>query len=513
MPLMILPFRPGVVADDTASAAEGTWTDASGMRWHAGRPQTLGGYESITIDRVSGICRGMLGWSDNNGNPLLAIGTHTGLYAYGSGALYDITPSDLGAGLADGTGGAGFGTGAFSVGAYSQPSNVDYYPRTWTLSEWGQDLIACPRGASLYHWPAWQTGAPAVPITGAPAQAAGCFVTAERMVVAYGAHDGTAPDPKRVAWSDQEIFTDWTPTARNMAGDFRLMAGGRIVGHAISPAGPLLFTDQALYAMRFTGDPMSVYAFGEPLGTGCGLLAPLASASAAGRVFWLSNAGQFFMWSGGVPEPIPCPLLEALLANLSWVQADKIYAYVNAEFNEVVWAYPDLRDGNEISRTLTYNWVDGVWWCGQTTRTAWRDRAAGVLAHPAAVDAAGGLYWHERGASADGGVLSWSLTSAWLDGGDGETMVDLGRVQVDFRSVGQLGPALGLVEISIDYQYTHDDAGPVYTAGPYLLASGRKQDLRIKASHYRYRLSGFGAPASVRLGDLRQFIRGSGMTR
>lgn len=509
-----LRFNPGLITDDTAGAAEGGWIDADGVRFHAGKPQTLGGWESITFDRVAGVPRGLHAWSDNSGAPLLAVGTHTGLYVYSGGGLYNITPTGLAAGLADGVGGAGYGTGAFGMGGFSMPSNVEYFPRTWAMSEWGQDLIACPRGGALYHWAAGNISGPAQPIAGAPAQAAGCFVTAERMVVAYGAHDGTAADPKRIAWSDQEIMTDWTPSARNMAGDFRLMAGGRIVGHAISPAGPLLFTDQALYAMRFTGDPLTVYAFGEPLGLGCGLISPLGAISAAGRVFWLSNAGQFFQWSGGAPEPISCPLLGTLLNNLSWVQADKIYAFVNAEHNEVSWAYPDRRDGDEISRYLTYNWIDGVWWAGRTTRTAWRDRAAGVLAHPAAVDRAGGLYWHERGVTADGGALQWELLSGWLDAGDGETLMDLGGVLLDFQAVGRpSAPAQGVIRVAIEYQYAHDDADTVRIAGPFILSSGRRRDVRIKAARYRYRFSGMGAPCSIRFGDIRQFARVTGMRR
>lgn len=515
MPLVKLGFRPGVVADDTAAAAEGTYVDADGCRFHAGRAQTIGGWEAITQDRLSGAPRGLHAWADNRGAPLLAVGTSSNLYVYSGGGLYDVTPAGLTPGLVDGVGGAGYGTGGYGAGGYSTPSNVDYFPRTWTMSEWGEDLIACPRGGALLHWSAAAGGdVKAQPIAGAPASATGCFVTAERMVVAYGAHDGASADPKRVAWSDQEIMTEWTPSPLNMAGDYRLLAGGRIVGHALSPAGPLLFTDQAVYPMRFTGDSLSVYAFGEPLGLGCGLIAPLAAAAAAGRVFWLSNAGQFFAWAGGAPEPIACPLLGTLLSNLSWVQADKIYAYVNAEFNEVCWAYPDRRDGDEISRYVAYNWVDGVWWAGRTTRTARRDRAAGVLAHPAAADADGGLYWHERGATADGGALTWSLTSGWLDGGEGETLMDLGGLQLDFQGVGKpTGPALGAVRVEIQYQHSHDDGAPVLTTGPIALASGRRADLRLKPRRYRYVFSGYGAPASVRLGDLRQFIRPTGMRR
>ncbi len=58
----------------------------------------------------------------------------------------------LPAGLADGTGGAGYGTGAYSVGGYGLPSSTVYYPRTWSLDNWGQNLLACPRGGGLYEW-------------------------------------------------------------------------------------------------------------------------------------------------------------------------------------------------------------------------------------------------------------------------------------------------------------------------------------------------------------------------
>ncbi len=58
----------------------------------------------------------------------------------------------LPAGLADGTGGAGYGTGAYSVGGYGLPSATVYYPRTWSLDNWGQNLLACPRGGGLYEW-------------------------------------------------------------------------------------------------------------------------------------------------------------------------------------------------------------------------------------------------------------------------------------------------------------------------------------------------------------------------
>ena len=59
----------------------------------------------------------------------------------------------LAPGQADGIGGLGFGTGAYGSGGYaSATSGLTYYPRTWSLDTWGQNLISNPRGGGIYEW-------------------------------------------------------------------------------------------------------------------------------------------------------------------------------------------------------------------------------------------------------------------------------------------------------------------------------------------------------------------------
>lgn len=60
--------------------------------------------------------------------------------------------STLEAGLTDGTGGSGYGTGTYGGGTYGSPSTGQFFPRTWTMSNWGENLIACPRGGGIYEW-------------------------------------------------------------------------------------------------------------------------------------------------------------------------------------------------------------------------------------------------------------------------------------------------------------------------------------------------------------------------
>ena len=59
----------------------------------------------------------------------------------------------LSPGQADGLGGLGYGTGGYGSGGYGgSSSGYTLYPRTWALSNWGQNLIANPRGGGIYEW-------------------------------------------------------------------------------------------------------------------------------------------------------------------------------------------------------------------------------------------------------------------------------------------------------------------------------------------------------------------------
>lgn len=78
---------------------------------------------------------------------------------HGSNATSDATgggyvwfKATLTAGLVDGTGGLGYGTGAYSSGAYSLPSTSDFLPRVWSLKNWGQNLLAVPRLGPFFEW-------------------------------------------------------------------------------------------------------------------------------------------------------------------------------------------------------------------------------------------------------------------------------------------------------------------------------------------------------------------------
>ena len=491
MPMTALQYRPGVVKDDTPSASEGAWTDADKVRFVQGRPQTVGGWERAVMSAFGGMCRGLHAWAIN-GSWAVAVGTHTGLYVLYGGVLYDITPVGLAAGLPDGTGGAGFGTGAFGAGTFGQGAAAQYYPRTWSFANYGPDLLACPRGGTIYRWTG-NTSAPALPLSGAPSQVDTIMLDPNGILHAVGSHDGTSFVPLLDRWSDIEILTDWSPSLADQAGDYPIRTSSRLVRGLPSRGQNLLWTDDGLVVQRYTGDPALVYSF-VPIATGCGLIGAQAAVDVNGTAYWLSGDGNFYAFAGGAVQPIPCPVRRYVVENLSFVQADKIVAFANAAFNEVGWLYPDRRDGNECSRYVLYNYAENHWTIGTTDRTCRID--GGVLPSPLSASVDGKLYFEERGHSADGAPLAWSLTGSRVEIGAGDTLLEVQEIRPDFQRL------VGGADLCFD-AYAYPQSPPA-THGPFTVTSGTEALYPLVAARQiSVRLQGNSSPADMRLGALR----------
>lgn len=528
----------------------------------------------------------------------------------------------LAPGNENGTGGSGYGTGAYGVGGYGSPSDVEYFPRTWSIANWGQNLVANPRGGGIYEWApeltitellingtfdadsnwtkgtdwtiasgvatkaagasvadleqsitlaqgAWYLlsfevsaytagslqpkigtsdigaaitsagvykrvffsggggaqdlvfGADAVGdfsidnvsvqvlssahlVPNAPQRVTSLLVTPERMLVALGCDDSNGNfDPLLVSWSDQEDNTDWTSTATNTAGFFKLARGGRIVGGRPGRGENYIFTDEGLYVMRFVPDPSVVYRF-DQVGTSCGLIGPNAVTIAEGQAFWLSNTGTFYRYAGGMPQALQSPVRRYVFDNLSKVQGDKIFAFTVSAWNEVWWLYPDLRDGNECSRYVAYNYLYNTWTTGTFDRTAWLD--AGLLRFPLATGVDGRIYFQEKGDSADGASLSWRLESGLSDFGTGQHLKDVYGLIPDFEDLEG--------GVSLSFKTRNYPSDTLRTAGPFGITTNTdKVDVRLQGRDFSALLEGNSAPAFMRMGTLRLDVRQTGHTR
>jgi len=504
MPLTIFQPAGGMQLDETPTAAEGGWTGGDKIRFRGGKPELVGGWESVTLDNLSGVCRSIHSWNDLDGTPQYAFGTHSHLQALSGGALIDITPAAVTAGLVDGTGGAGYGTGTYGTGVYGESSaaSVEFWPRTWALDHWGETLVASPRNGGIYQW-SLSLVADAVAVAGAPARVSSIFVTPERILVAVGSNDVSATwNPMLVRWCDQEIITSWNPTAANQAGDMVLSRGSRAVAGKVCGKLNLVWTDVGCYSMRYLGDPLLVYGF-DYLGDG-GLIGPNAAAVMDNSAFWLSPSGTFYYYDGQAPREVSCPVRRSVVGNLAFVQADKIVMSTIAASGEFLMLYPDSRDGNECSRYVIFNPADGTWSVGTWDRTAWVD--AGPQSWPVAVTAAGRVFYHEKGRSADGGPISWHLESAPVDLTDGDRLMAVLRCVPDFEEVS------GGIDVSL---LTRDwpQSDPVTRALGTVTGRTGKLDCRVTARQVALRLSGSSAPAWWRLGAVRMDTRETGSKR
>lgn len=588
-----LQYLPGVISDDTVLARAGRYTDADKVRWVRDLPELIGGWERVFRTAIQGRCRNSFAWIDNAGSLCLAFGTHSQLYVWRGGALYDITPTlarpsfILGAaplavtsgsavvtvtsldingdpmahglvtgesvtlsgatavggitpngtfaitktgehtftfvfsgpasstatgggtavvlapqkpfapGQINGTGGRGYGTGAYGVGGYGQPSEAEYYPRTWSFGTLGQDLVASPRGGTVYLW-SGDGAERAKPIDNAPAQITSVMVTPERFILALGCSQEVSGvfDPRCVRHNDYRDETRWKTTDNGgdtLAREKILEGAGRIVSGRVAGYGAFVFTDNEVFDCRYAGSTVELYSFTK-LGEDCGLIGPNAVAIKNQRAVWLTLDLQVMTVAlGGEPATIENPMRDELEANLAPVQRDKIVLSTVAAFNEVWIFYPDNRDGLENSRAQFFSLKDGWWSKAKLARTAFID--AGPASYPLGVDPDGRVFWHERGQSADGDAIAWSLEAGPRYVDETERMIFFDEVIPDFKN--QQG-AITLTLITRE-----EPQSPPVEFEPEILDPGAtKMDARGEGRIVSFRLSGQSAPASFRMGTL-----------
>lgn len=92
MPITKIEFKPGIHKEGTQFAEGGNWYNCDKVRFRAGRPEKIGGWERANPTSLKGVCRVIMDWSLLSGKNCLALGTNKKFYIEESGAIYDITP-------------------------------------------------------------------------------------------------------------------------------------------------------------------------------------------------------------------------------------------------------------------------------------------------------------------------------------------------------------------------------------------------------------------------------------
>lgn len=403
------------------------------------------------------------------------------------------------------TPGLGWGAGRWSnprdsSGGWGDPSaaadsGVFLDLAIWSIDLWGEDMVATKRGYKTYLWDATSPSSRATLITNAPATAQRTVVSMpDRHLVAVAAHNGSSNDPMNVAWSDQEDYTTWTPAAANTAGSQRLQVGTKILGAVPSRQQILLFTDEALYGMRYQGPP---YTFGFNLmGTNCGLMGPHAALDYEGTTYWM-GCQNFYIFTGQV-RLLPCSVRRYVFDDFNSGQSDKCFAALNKQWQEIWWFYPSA-NSNEPDRYVALNYVTGDWFIGQISRTAWVDRQ-GQFDYPTALDSSGYIYSHEYGVDADTAALDAYVESGMMEVSTpeapaGEQLGLVDKVIPDADITGELD-----VTIKVR-KYPNDTA---VSKGPFAMTSSTKKvSVRAKGREIQIKLESDGLGETWQAGSFR----------
>ena len=249
--------------------------------------------------------------------------------------------------------GYGWGVASWGDGNWGEAataSDVSLEPGLWSLDNFGEVLIATIANGKTFTW----NGGAASALNNRASTTTTSFETnnnptASRITLVspttrHLIHlatettiDNTATqDDMFIRFSDQEAINTYAPTATNTAGTQRLQDGTKIMGALKAKETILIFTDNALYTMKFVGSP---FTFGfEQVGTNCGLIGKNACVEVDGVAYWMSPKG-FFAFDGTV-KSLPCTVEDHVFKNIDTTKGQQVNAGLNNLFTEVIWWYP-----------------------------------------------------------------------------------------------------------------------------------------------------------------------------
>ena len=470
--------------------------------------------------------------------------TSTGILSGGSRAVNGTT-------LALHTAGATI-TNISDYVAWGEASSADFTinPGLWILDNYGTKLIALIYNGQCFEWDssiANPTGTRATLIAGAPTASRHMLVSpVDRHLIFLGTEttigDPTTQDDMFIRFSDQESLSDYTPTSTNTAGTQRLAQGSRIIGAIRGRDTMYIWTDAALFLMRFVGQPFT-FSF-EHVGTNCGLIGKNACMEVDGTAFWMSENG-FFQYSGQL-QTMPCLVEDYVFDDLNSTPRDLINAGLNNLFGEVSWYY--CSSGSDVvDRGVTYNYLESVmlkkpiWYTGDLARTAWSDSSVFDKPHACYYDNADDVsydvvgntdgitiyYEHETGTDqVDAGGVVTAIAANVLSGdfditqkraaqgqmlgtpdlrGDGEYLMKIRRFLPDF--ITQAGDT----RITLFLRNYPNNSAAGSSLGPFTITSSTdKVDTRARARAIALKIENTSSSQNWKLGTFRLDIQPDG---
>ncbi len=265
-------------------------------------------------------------------------------------------------------------------------------PGLWSLSNFGDVLVATIANGKTFTWNSditarlstrASTTTSGFSTTNNPTATRQTLISpTTRHLIHLGTEttigSSTTQDDMFIRFSEDENINAYTPEATNTAGTQRIQDGTKIMGALVAKENILVWTDNALYTMKFVGAP---FTFGfEQVGTNCGLIGKNAAIEIDGVAYWMGNNG-FFSFDGTV-NTLPCSVEDYVYDDVDTTKGQQVNAGINNLFTEVVWWYPTA--GSDFNnRYVVFNYGQtnaptpmGNWYTGINTnsiRTTWID--------------------------------------------------------------------------------------------------------------------------------------------
>lgn len=403
----------------------------------------------------------------------------------------------------------GYGAGTYGSGLYGSGTTgtLTNNMRLWTFDTWGEDLMAVYRGGPVYRWDKSDglTARMSVADSNIPTMNNIVLITEEArhmMVLGTSAYGGDF-DPLNVRWSQSENYAVWNPAVTNAAGGFRLNSGSYIVGAVKSKKEIVAFTNEGAHAIVYRGAPF--FFSQERLGVACGLIGQNACIDYNGVVYWWGK-NAFFKYDGAV-QGLDCSLHKSIFEpdsdlSVNYDQADKIYAGINAEFNEIWWFYP-TKNSQENDRYIVHNIKDNIFYDGYLDRTTWVDSSH--FDRPLATSTSTVAFAHEITHDANGAEMPAFLDSGYFDIEDGQYISFVDKIIPDNS---ELTGNYMTVKINLKKHPTETATvkGP-YTVGP----NTKKISLRGRGRQIALRVAVSGVGSNFRMGQWRASLQPDGM--
>ena len=515
----------------------------------AGEPTTTitGAINSTT---TTGIILADVSQFPDSGTNFIKIGTeeisYTGIST--SNELTGVTREVRGTDAAShGAGDAVTSTTNFVAWGEAASGDLVLEPGMWSLDNFGDKAICLIHDSAVFEWNSAATGAEntrATIISGAPTASRHMLVSAQRHLVFFGTEttigDTSTQDDMFIRFSDSEDINNYVQSAETSAGTDRLADGSQIRGAIRGRDAILVWTDTALFTMRFVGSPIT-FAFTQ-VGTHCGLVGQNACVEVDGSAYWMSENG-FFRYAGKL-ESLPCLVEDHVYDNINLESGNQmVSAGLNNLFGEVMWFYPTT-GSSVVNRMVCYNYFDSspqrpVWTVGTLARTMWEDSA--VFGSPHATEYTAGndssfdvvgntegrtiYYQHETGTDQVQGGSTTAITSNISSGdfdisqttqrgsttgtatlrGDGEFIMKIRRFIPDFIS------QTGNTQVTLQLRDFPNDSQASSALGPFTVSSSTKKvDTRARARAIALKVENTAASQSWKLGTFRLDIQPDG---